>query len=194
MKFSITGLIVALFFLPLHGAYADSLENIPLTWKPTSPIKMPTGLASIVDRVTVEEFTDVRKTGGLIGENREEPNKILRVTTPDNVAAFVARNLRKSLEQAGVNPVPSGAERIIGGEVRQFFVIETDAYRSEVVVKMWIKDKQGKELWNSVITGRTTRKGRSYKADNYYEMLSDALGSVITNMLENPEARKALAK
>jgi hypothetical protein len=193
MKLSLVVLLVASLLSPFAGA-ADSLENIPLTWKPTEPVKMPSGLSNIVDRVTLDEFTDTRKTGGLIAENRERADKVLRVTTPDNVAAFVARNFRRSLEQAGINVAASGTDRRIGGEVRQFFVTETDAYRSEVVVKVWIKDARGQELWNSVITGRTTRKGRSYKADNYYEVLSDALGSVITTFLENADARKALTK
>lgn len=192
------GIWCVLAALSMAGAAcaADKLEGIPLKWKPTSTIGkgLALDLTDLGDAtVQIDRFTDARKdTSGLIGENREDavPKK---VTTPDSVADFVTNNLRQLMAKVGLNVVESGGDAIVGGEIRSFFVEETSTYLGEVSVRVTVKDKNGKTRWTGASSGSSKRFGRSYKADNYYETLSDALIEATEGLLQNPGFLKALA-
>jgi hypothetical protein len=49
-------------------------------------------------------------------------------------------------------------------------------------------------LWAGVVTGDSTRWGRSYSAANYYETMSDMLLRATYNLLANSGFRDALGK
>jgi len=192
------GILSAIAALSIAGAAcaADKLEGIPLKWKPTSAIGkgLALDLTDLGDaKVQVDRFTDARKdTSGLIGENREDavPKK---VTTPDSVPDFVTTNMRTLMAKLGLNVVEAGGDAIVGGEIRSFFVEETSTYLGEVTLRITVKDKSGKTRWTGASSGTSRRFGRSYKADNYYETLSDALIEATQGLLQNPGFLKALA-
>jgi hypothetical protein len=50
----------------------------------------------------------------------------------------------------------------------------------------------GRTLWSGLASGDATRFGRSYKLENYYEVLSDAVVNTVSSMLESAEFKKAL--
>ncbi|HWA12980.1 MAG TPA: hypothetical protein VHA15_07795, partial [Burkholderiales bacterium] len=53
---------------------ADRLENIPLEWKPTSPMseRGPLDLKGIEGaKLQIEPFVDTRENPGFIGQNRD---------------------------------------------------------------------------------------------------------------------------
>ena len=174
---------------------ADKLEGIPLVWKPTSAIGkgLALDLTSLGDRkIQIETFIDARQDkSGLIAENREKavPKK---VSTPDSIPDFVTKNMRQLMSKVGLNVVESGGDAI-GGEVRSFFVAETDTYMGDVTLKVTVKDRSGKTLWTGVSSGASKRFGRSYKAENYYETLSDSVIEATQGLLQNPGFNKALA-
>jgi hypothetical protein len=188
--------IVALLSLAGAACAADKLEGIALKWKPTSTIGkgLALDLTDLVDRkIQVESFADARADkSGLIGENREKavPKK---VSTPDSVPDFVTGNVRQLLSKAGLNVVEAGGDAVIGGEIRAFFVEETDTYLGDVTLRVTVKDQSGKAVWTGISSGASKRFGRSYKADNYYETLSDALIEATQALLKNPGFLKALA-
>jgi hypothetical protein len=188
--------IVALLSLAGAACAADKLEGIPLKWKPTSAIGkgMALDLTDLGDRkIQIDLFTDARKdTSGLIGENREKsvPKK---VSTPDSVPGFVTSNMRQLMSKVGLNVVESGGDAVIAGEIRSFFVEETDTYLGDITLRVTVQDKGGKTLWTGASSGASKRFGRSYKADNYYETLSDALIEATQGLLKNPSFLKALA-
>jgi hypothetical protein len=142
--------------------------------------------------VTIAAFTDGRENKSSIGENREdaEPKP---VTTDDDVGAFVSTHMRQLFDEAGIKTVDSGAAATIKGEVKQFFVREGNTYKSELAVQLLVSDPQGKTLWKGLASGEATRFGRSYKAENYYEVLSDAVVNTVSSMLQAPEFQKALS-
>jgi len=178
------------------GFAADKLEGIPLVWKPTSAIGkgLALDLTNLGDRkIQIETFIDARQDkSGLIGENREKavPKK---VSTPDSIPDFVTKNMRQLMSKVGLNVVESGGDAIVGGEIRSFFVAETDTYQGDVTLKVTVKDKSGKTLWTGVSSGASKRFGRSYKAENYYETLSDSVIEATQGLLQNPGFNKALA-
>jgi hypothetical protein len=167
------------------------LEHVPLQWRATSELNLGTMQMTLAP-VQFEIFQDVRDNKEAIGENREDA-KPKPVTTNDDVGAFVGNHMRELFERAGLKTVDSNGEVMIKGEVKQFFVSETSTYKSEVVVHLAVVGRDGQTLWSGLASGDATRFGRSYKLENYYEVLSDAIVNTVSSMLQSPELQRALA-
>ena len=170
---------------------AKLLEHIPLQWRPTSALQLGTTQMT-ASTVTIAPFTDGRDNKELIGENREDDTP-KPVTTTDDVGTFVSTNIRQLFDQAGVKTVDSNGEVIIKGEVKKFFVREESTYKSTVEIHLTVIDQDGKTLWNGLASGEATRFGRSYQAENYYEVLSDAVVNTVSSMLQAADFRKAMS-
>jgi hypothetical protein len=172
------------------------LENIPLQWTPTDsvaslgPLDLSGPLLSV--RIHIEKLVDARQNPSTVAENREKPDKILPVTTSSDVADFVTDHLKDTLRGAGLSIVDGPGDVTLSGEIRQFFVMETSLYHGEMSLLIHAANAQGKEIWSGVLLGAAERFGRSYKADNYYETLSDVVVRASYNLLSNPEFRQAL--
>ena len=167
------------------------LEHIPLQWRPTSDLRL--GAAQMTSApVMVATFTDGRDHKEVIGENREE-DEPKPVTTSDDVGAFVGTHVRELLSQAGIKTVGGNAAVTVQGEVKRFFVREGDTYKSDVAIQLTVIDQNGKTLWKGLASGEATRFGRSYKAENYYEVLSDAVVNTVSSMLQAAEFQKAIS-
>jgi hypothetical protein len=167
------------------------LEHVPLEWRPTSTLQL--GIAQMTDLpVEVATFTDGRDNKEVIGENREDDNP-KPVTTTDDVGSFVSTHVRELLDQAGIKTVDSNGGTVIKGEVKRFFVREESTYRSEVAVHLTVIDRDGRLLWNGIVSGEAARFGRSYRVDNYYEVLSDAVVNTVSSMLQATDLQKAMS-
>jgi hypothetical protein len=175
------------------GAQAKTalLQHVPLKWTPTSDLKLGTTQMSQAP-IQIEPFQDVRPNPQDIGENREDDTP-KPVTTTDDVGAFVSQHMRELLDHAGLKTVDSGGAVTIKGEVKQFFVRETGTYKSTVAVHLTVLGSAGQTLWSGTASGDATRFGRSYKLENYYEVLSDALVNTVSSMLQSAEFQKALS-
>jgi len=184
-------LFVVLITLAL-GAEAKTtlLQNVPLKWTPTSDLKLGT-LEMSQAPIQVDTFRDVRPDPQAIGENRED-DMPKPVTTTDDVGAFVSKHMRELLDRAGLKTVDSGGAVTIKGEVKQFFARETGTYKSTVAVHLTVLGSDGQTLWSGTASGDATRFGRSYKLENYYEVLCDALVNTVSSMLQSAEFQKAL--
>ena len=175
------------------GAYAKTtlLEHVPLQWRPTSALRLGTQEMS-QSPIQFEPFRDVRQDKEAIAENREDDKPKL-VTTTDDVGAFVSTHMRALFDQAGLKTVDSGGVVTIKGEVTRFLVRETGTYKSEVAVHLTVMDRDGKSLWSAVASGDAARFGRSYKLENYYEVLSDSIVNTVSSMLQSAEFQRALS-
>ena len=174
------------------------LTNIPLKWTPTSTF---TSMGAIdlsgnivATSIHFDALTDARQTPALIAENRENANKFRQVTTTSDVAAFVTEHIKESLHAAGLNVVDGAADVTISGELRQFFVTETTTYNGAVSMLIHVKNSGGKEVWTGVVGGDAGRFGRSYKAENYYETMSDMVLRASYSLLSNQGFRETLQK
>jgi hypothetical protein len=194
-------LTIACFASLLVGGAAvagGDLQNIPLKWTPTSTFAemghVDVGGPMLAPKIRFEAFVDTRQNPSLIAENREKPEKVRSVTTSGDVAAFVADHLKDILHGAGLNIVDGPADLTISGEIRQFFVTEINTYGGEMSVLIHVKNSAGKELWTGAAAGDSQRWGRSYKAENYYEAMSDMVLRAAYNLLSTQGFRDALAK
>jgi hypothetical protein len=185
--------LLLVLFAATASAYARPalLEHVPLQWRPTSELRL--GVAQMSQaRIQLLPFQDVRSNKEAIGENLED-DKPKPVTTTDDVGAFVATHIRELLDHAGLKTVDSDADVIIKGEVTQFYVRETSTYKSEVAVHLTVVDRAGKTLWAGLASGDADRFGRSYKLENYYEVLSDAIVNTVSSMLDSAQFQSALS-
>jgi hypothetical protein len=184
--------VLLLALAGVANAKTAPLEHVRLQWRPTSDLGLGAREMSQVP-IQFEIFQDVRDNKELIGENRED-DRPKPVTTTDDVGGFVSTHMRELFDHGGLKTVDSNAAVTIKGEVTQFFARETSTYKSEVAVHLTVMGSDGKTLWSGVASGAATRFGRSYKLENYYEVLSDAIVNTVSSMLQSPEFQKALSQ
>ena len=190
MRARILLLVIAAGFFSVQ-AHAASLLDVPLKWRPTSELRLGAREMSPA-QVQFAVFRDLRPDKHSIGQNLEDPTP-KPVTTTDDVGAFVSTHMRELFDRAGLKTVDSHGTVIIKGEVTQFFVRETSLYRSEVAVHLTVVGADGKVHWSGTASGEATRFGRSYKLENYYEVLSDAIVNTVSSMLQSEQFQKALS-
>lgn len=180
----------------LGGCATTSLENIPMLWMPTTGV-LSIGSAELAElqsaRLQIDPVTDKRENTEAIGQNREQQMP-RPVTTPDDVAAFVTNRMKALVSLSGIKVVDSEGTAILKTELRRFFVDETNTYQGEVILRVTLTDPDGKVVWSGLTSGATARRGRSFKADNYYETLSDSLVGAVQQLLQNRGFRQALAE
>ena len=176
---------------------ADRLENIPLVWSPTTTMaeRGPLDLKGLEGAsLQVDPFIDNRDDKELIGQNRDKvPDR--KVTTQEDVARFVTYQMKRLMAAQGVPIVESGGAVVMKGWVKRFFADETQRYNGEVELELTFTDAAtGKILWSFMTSGSSSRYGISYKAANYYEVLSDALLGATHELLRNPKFKEVLTK
>ena len=143
-------------------------------------------------RIQFLVFQDLRSNKEVIGENLEDDTP-KPVTTSDDVGAFVGSHIRELFDHEGLKTVDADGDVTIKGEVTQFYVRETGTYKSEVGVRLTVTDRAGKTLWSGLASGDAERFGRSYKLENYYEVLSDAIVNTVSSMLDSAQFQSALS-
>jgi hypothetical protein len=188
----------ALLLLSPHPAAAErKLINAPLVWKPTNVLAELgtvnlTGIESV--KIHVQAFTDNRENRQRIGENREDEDegKVVPVATTSDVADFCTVKATQTLKDLGLDVSPEDGDLRMAGEVLQFFVVERNTYVGDVRLRLSILGKDGAVRWTGVAAGSEKRVGRSYKADNYHEVLSDSLQAAVFSLLKDDAFRAAL--
>lgn len=178
--------------MPLNGGSNSS--SIPLVWKPTTNL-VPSGTIDLTGRKTARlriEVTDNRADAGLIGRNSEKlPPR--RVTTPDNVAAFVGEHMKQIIAGTSVAEIDDASRVILKVEIQQFLVEETEIYNGDVRLKVTLVNGNDSPLWTGITGGTSIRFGRSFSAENYYETLSDSLIDAVHHLIQSTTFRAALA-
>jgi len=194
-------LITLVLFCPLCPAPASGAElhNIPLEWKPTETISAQDAIDMTVFhnvKFIVKPFNDFRKRPEEIGKNVEKRGtvRVLLVTTKDNVAAWMTDRFAKILEEFDIDVVKAGGALVLDADIVKFFVTEESVYKAEVALKVKLKSPSGAVLWEGMTAGSATRFGSSYKAENYYEALSNAAISAVHGLLKSEAFKQAVQK
>lgn len=182
------------------NAYAGSrLLNIPLVWKPTDTITAldPIDLTVFQNTsFTIKPFNDVRGTPLEIGTNVEKRSsgRILYVTTRDNVAEWLTDRFGKILSAFDLAVVKDGGTMSLEADIVKFYVTEESLYKADIGLKIRARSKSGDILWQGMIAVSSKRWGSSYKAENYYEALSNACIDVVYSLLKNDSFLQAVKK
>jgi len=179
-------------------ARGDDLQNLQLLWTPNTSLSEmgPLDVSGplLTSPIHFDAFVDQRQDHSLIGENREDAAKPRTVKTSADVPAFISTNMRDLARAAGANVSDAPEAVRISADVRQFFVIETDNYRGQISLLVHVRDAKGKELWTGIINGGAENYGRSFRADNYNETISNMLMRATYNLLASASFRDSLGK
>ncbi len=181
------------------SAAGTELHDIPLEWKPTETVSAMDAVdLTVFHNITfvVSPFNDIRKKPEEIGKNVEKrlSDRPLLVTTKDNVASWMTGRFAKILEEFEIDVVKSGGTFVIEGDIVKFYVTEESTYKADVALKVRVKTPGGAVLWEGLIAASATRFGSSYKAENYYEALSNATVSAVHALLKNDSFKQAIQK
>ena len=185
-------LLTALLCAATGAHAAKPLINVPLVWKPTTQISIPVE-QNPTALIQVLPLTNSSDNPTLIAENREDP-KPKPVTTSDDVGKFTATQMQFVLKQFGWKVTDQSPDLILSGEVQRFFVAETDTYDASVVLHITAKTPEGKVVWDGTTSGSAKRFGRSYKLENYYEVLSDSIIDATSALARSPDFHNAVMK
>ena len=135
-------------FLLASTAFAGGapLQDIPLKWTPTQSLAemgpLDVSGSLLTTSIHVEIFADSRQNPTTVGENREKPANIRAVTTSTDVASYFTEHLRDNMRGAGLNIVEDAGDVSVSGDIRQFFVTETDLYRGNLSLLVSVKDRE----------------------------------------------------
>jgi len=186
-------LVGAGLLIPAFVDAADKLENIKLVWKPTTTLSKLGGIDpnGIKVKIQLMPLADARDNAALIGENREKATP-KKVSTQEDVPAFVTDKLKKLATDAGLAVVDGGGDVVLTGELQKFFVEETNEYSGELRVKFTAKNPSGKELWTGSVQGHASNFGRSYNDNNYYETFSNMIVDATVVLFRDAGLRRAL--
>jgi hypothetical protein len=193
LEAKVNRLIAGCFAALLAGCASTGPASVPLVWKPTTSTTTA-GVTDLTGRAQDKlriEVTDARSDPNVIGRNVEKlpPRK---VTTPDSVAAFVNEHLGQLMSGTGVTQIDSAGTLNLKAEILQFFVEEAQTYKGSVRLKVTLTNSSGVPVWSGITTGTSTRFGRSFRPENYYETLSNSLVDATRNLMQNAAFRSAL--
>lgn len=175
------------------------LLNIPLLWKPTVTV----GSMGVIDLTvfknrsfTIKPFNDLRTNPSEIGRNVEKKHsgKVLLVTTKDNVAAWLTDRFASILREFEVPVVKEGGTMSLEADILKFYVTEESVYKADIGLKIRVRSKTGDVIWAGMISVGDQNWGSSYKAENYYEVLSNACIDAVSALLKSDSFMQAVQK
>ncbi len=192
------GIIVAVLLLGAGFIEArGSEQTIQVEYKPNAKVKKsPSSVPS--QKIFFDEFRDQRSQPRQLGENLEDRGNRVVVVSSDPQAAgnLVKSALSKEFRNKGFSVVgsPGAAEKIIGGSLVKFWTVETNRYNTETLLKLEVRDKNGRVLFQKNYSGSGKNFGRSLSETNYNESFSDSLVMITEALFSDHEFLKSLAE
>jgi hypothetical protein len=171
--------------------------TVPLQFRPTHAEPLSGTISATDVKVHLEPVNDKRDNQEQIGRNVEGETPIPVYAGADPPPAeFVHNVIEEELKNFGVEltDTPEAADRVIAVDLTKFWVEEGNNYKAEVKGTARVRDKGGHELWKGTVAGNGTGFGRSLKAVNYNEVLSDGTRRLVGSLLANPKFQEALAR
>jgi hypothetical protein len=196
-------LVTVAAFLLCAGAGAPAmgadLTDIPLMWKPTDTISSLDAIDMTAFQnatFAMKPFNDLRKRPEEIGKNVEKrlTDRVRLVTTKNDVALWLTDHFGQVLKEFDIDVVKSNSTFTLEADVVKFYVTEESQYKADVGLKVRLRSKNGDMLWEGMVSTSSSQWGSSYKADNYYEALSNATISAVYALLKNDSFRQAVQK
>ncbi len=171
--------------------------SMSLQWRPTSPLSDTTERIELMPfanvKVALKPLVDQRKDKTFVGENREKGYSRY-VTTTDDVPVLLTSRVLDLMKEAGlpVSDKVEGANLVLTGEILRYGVTETQTYKGELRLLLEIHAGD-KSVWKGMVVGRASRFGRSYKPENYQEVLSDVVVEAVSRMLSDQTFLRVLS-
>ena len=190
-------LAIAFSFLFSTGSAlaAAPMVDVELRFKNTTDMKdfSKLNLEKIIQhKFKIIDFKDNRSAPlSRVGLNMEKVNQPLTVDTKSNVADFVTDSFTTILKKAGLDIAKTGEDLTLTADINDFMVNETNTYMGNLTLRIRIA-KGEKVIWQGVVTGTSSHFGRSYKLDNYLEVMSDSIVDATLNLLKNEDLKSRM--
>ncbi len=201
MRFAFFSLALAL--VPAVGCYAMTDRGDPSTGTPV--IRVPLLLSSEDPGPTsksVPYSPDLhlflsavvdQRDDPMIGANTEGAPPIPVNWAGTDPATFVGWVVGRSLHDLGYQLTTNAdtANRFLQLRLVRFYVVEGALYRAEVRATAEVRDRAGRIVFASTVTGNAKQWGRSRSPDNYREVLTRASFDMVKSMMDTPAFQAA---
>jgi len=184
-------LLAALIASDAVGAPAAVI--VPLRFTPKVKLEELGPRSGPVQQVpfSVSELIDSRSGDpSALGQNREHPVPV-DVVAEGSFPAFATEGLRNCLGKWGAQIAPTG-RLTLAGEILSVEVLEDNRYRARIAFRFILSTSDGRVSWEGRIEGVADRRGRSLKAENYNEVMSDALVKAYSLLVSDAGFQAAL--
>ena len=166
--------------------------TVPLQLRAT---QVPTAVSfsQTPGRVYVAPVQDGRTDKDRIGENQENtpPTPIYGDSSPTE---FVRAVVAEQFNNNGVTVVASadGADAVLAMTLNRFWAQESPNYDAQVVLAVEVRSRSGAALWSGTASGHDGTFGRSLSAENYQQVLSNAVVNAVSGLVAKPQFQEAL--
>ncbi len=177
-----TSLMVAALAVALPSCASDPDRMVlGLQYQPTSQIDATrlNGAAPMnpASRVWINPVIDQHPEGSQIGISEEEDKAPVYfgangLPPADFLRAAVAYVL--PAYGVAVAPDPASSTHVLELKMVRFWAVEGSVYEATITVNATLADRTGAVLWQGAMTGVNKRWGRTFEAENYIGVLSDA--------------------
>lgn len=176
---------------------SDKEKTIALHFRPKEKVKeTPKDIPEA--KIFFEELRDERPRPKEIGENLENKDKRILITTSDEngAAKFVHTVLKNAFRDKGFSLEESAgaAQKIIKGTLVKFWTVEEKRYRSEIQLKIEVRDRSNHLYYQRTYVGEGSNFGRSLSEFNYQEAISESLARMLDSIFSDDSLLKALAE
>ncbi len=135
----------------------------------------------------LKPLTDGRTEPLAIGKYDNDKGAILY--TPDNVAGFYSKVLTERLKTQGA--LSTSSNFTLAGEILELTVVEGSEFNATARVRFTLT-KGNTTVWNGLAEGKSKNWGRTHKAENLNDALSNAFDELMRNLMSNAELAAAL--
>ncbi len=167
--------------------------TVPLQLRTTQMPNAVVSFAQTPGRVYVAPVQDGRTEKDRIGENRENtpPTPVYGDSSPTE---FVRTAVVEQLKNDGVTIVQSadGADAVLAMTLNRFWAQESPNYDAQVILAVEVRNRGGAALWSGTTSGHDGTFGRSLSAENYQQVLSNALANAVSGLVAKPQFQEAL--
>ena len=171
---------------------ASSL-TVPLELRPTQVANAATTAMQGRGRVYVPAVQDARPQQDRIGENRES-SPAIPIYAGSSPTLFVREALIEQLKANGVAVADSAnaADAIVVVTLNRFWAEESPNYDAQIVLAVEVRGRDGAVRWSGTTSGNDGTFGRSLSAENYQQVLSNALVNAVAVLVAKPQFQQAL--
>lgn len=187
----ITFLAIAVCWAGVACGGAGDIQNLPLRWQGVENLPHPSG--PVARAFAASPFSlglrDVRPDPAAVGVYQDSG---FVVRTSDNVGQYCTDRLGEMLVRAGAHLEPS-APVVLEAELLDFQVVEGNTFEGTVRMRTTLR-RGGEPAWTKIYAGANHRWGRTHKAENFNESLSNSLADATQQLLNDDEFARALGE
>lgn len=179
-------LIIAALLLFSSLVYGEDLA-VELRFETTAPEQQSQTLNSTVKSlrpVRIQSFTDNRAAGETFLGELKVNGLTQKVRSKTAVSVYAADAFRKVYDDWG-GKASLEAPLVLKGEITQFALEESDGYQARVGFHFFLKDEEGKVLWDGHSSGVVKGTGRTLTPESLVTLFNGLLRETYTEMLED---------